>query len=132
MLELQTLVPHPCYDSPLFFSFGLLLSFLAITHPSHVISPLTTLVFIIASFYSILQTSLTQPCLLLCASLQFHCLPFVSLLFWNFLSLWYINPQLTTYFPKLDHLCTLVHCCTNLVPLFFSCPLTLCEPLSVL
>ena len=41
-----------CYDSPLFFSFlGLIFSFLAITHPSHVIGPLTTLVFVIASFH---------------------------------------------------------------------------------
>ena len=58
-----------CYDSPLFFSF------LMITHPFHVIGPLTTLVFIIASFHPFPQTSLTHSCLLICTSLQFHHIP---------------------------------------------------------
>ena len=43
--------PDKCYILPLFFSFlGLIISFPVITHLSHVISPLTTLVFIITSF----------------------------------------------------------------------------------
>ena len=41
-------------------------------------------------------------------------------LFRNFPSLRYINPRLATYSPKLDLLCTLVHCHTNLVTFFFS------------
>ena len=76
-----------CYDSPLFFSFGLVFSFLAITHPSHVIGPLTTLVFIIASFHPLLQTSMTYICLLVVLlrdSIAFHCIPFALSLFWNF------------------------------------------------
>ena len=39
----------------------------------------------------------------------------------NFPSLRYINPRLTTYSLKLDLLCTLVHCHTNLVLFSFSC-----------
>ena len=38
---------------------------LVITHLSHSISPLTTLVFVIASFHLLLWTSMTPPCLLI-------------------------------------------------------------------
>ena len=38
----------------------------------------------------------------------------------NFPSLWYINPRLAIYSLKLDLLCTLVHCYTNLVLFSFS------------
>ena len=89
-----------CYDSLLFFSFGLLFSFLAITHPSHIIGPLTTLIFVIASFYLILRTSMTHLCLLtvlLCDSIAFHHVPSVLSLFWTFLSLRYINSRLAMY-----------------------------------
>ena len=66
-----------CYNSPLFFSFLFRLTFLssAITHPSHVIGPLTTLVFIIASFHPVLWTSMTQSTLLICTSSRFHHIP---------------------------------------------------------
>ena len=70
-----------CYDSPLFFSFGLIFSFLAITHPSHVIGPLTTLVFVIASFHLLHRTSLTHSRLLVCTSSRFHCIPPCSFCF---------------------------------------------------
>ena len=51
-----------CYDSPLFFCFlGLIFCFHVITYPSHVTSLLTSLVFIIASFLLLLQTSLAHP-----------------------------------------------------------------------
>ena len=67
-----------CYDSPLFFSFGPIFSFLVITHPSHVISPLTTLVFVIASFHLLPRTSLTHLRLLVCTSSRFHRIPLCS------------------------------------------------------
>ena len=85
---------------PYSFSFGLIFSFLMITHPSHVISLLTTLVFIITSFHLLLWTSMTLLCLLtvlLHNSITFHRVPIASSLFQTFLSLWYINPQLATY-----------------------------------
>ena len=51
----------------LFFSFlGLIIPLLMITHPSHIIGPMTTLVFIIASFHPLPQTSMTHLCLLIC------------------------------------------------------------------
>ena len=126
---------HYCYDSPLFFSFGLVFSFLTITHPPHDFGLLTTLVFIIASFHPLLWTSMTHLCLLtvlLHDSIAFYHVPIALSLFQTFPSLRYINPQLATYFPKLDLLCTLVHCHTNLVPLLSPRPLTLWEPLLVL
>ena len=69
-----------CYNLPYSF-LGLLFSFFAITHPSHVIGPLTTLVFIIASFHLIPQTSITYSCLLVCTSSRFHCIPPYSICF---------------------------------------------------
>ena len=53
--------------APILF-FRLIFSFLAITHPSHIISPLTTLVFIIASFHPLPRTSMTHSHLLVCTS----------------------------------------------------------------
>ena len=53
---------------------GLIFSFLAITLPSHIISLLTTLVFIIASFHPSPWTVMTHSCLLVCTSLRFHCI----------------------------------------------------------
>ena len=106
------------------FSFGLIFSFLTITHPSHIISLLTTLVFIIASFHPPLQTSMTHLCLLtilLYDSIAFYHVPIAWSSFRTFLSLRYINLQLATYFPKLDLLCTLVHNYTNLVFFSFFC-----------
>ena len=61
--------PSLCYDSPLFFSFGLIFSFLAITHPFHIIDLLTTLAFVIASFHPLPRTSMTHSCLPVCTSL---------------------------------------------------------------
>ena len=61
-------------STPILFFSRTYFSFLAITHPSHVIGPLTTLVFIIASFHPLLRTSLTHPCLLICTSSRFHCI----------------------------------------------------------
>ena len=52
----------------LFLSWTYLFFFM-ITHPSHVIGPLTTLVFVIISFHPIPQTSMTNFCLLICTSL---------------------------------------------------------------
>ena len=61
-----------------------------------------------------------------CTSSWFHRIPPCSFCFVIALdfpeSQVYINPQLATYFPKLDLLCTLVHCHTNLVIFPFSCP----------
>ena len=108
--------------APILF-FWTYLSFLVITHPPHVISPLTTLVFVIASFHPLPRTSLTHSRLLIVLlrnSIAFHHVPFALSSFWNFPSLRYINPQLATYFPKLDLLCTLVHCHINLVLFSFS------------
>ena len=65
--------------TPILFFLGLISSFLAITHPLHIISPLTPLVFIIASFHLLLQTPLTHSHLLICTSSQFHCIPSVSI-----------------------------------------------------
>ena len=120
---------------PYSFSLGLIFSFLAITHPSHVIGLLTTLVFVITSFHLLFQTSMTHLCLLtvlLHDSITFYHVPIALSLFQTFPSLRYINPQLAMYFPKLDLLCTLVHCHTNLVPLFLPLSLTLCESSLVL
>ena len=66
--------------TPILF-FGLIFSFLAITHPSHVIGPLTTLVFIITSFHPIPHTSMTHLCLHVCTSLRFHHIPPSSICF---------------------------------------------------
>ena len=64
-----------CYDLLLSFLFSDLSFFLVITHPSHVIGPLTTLVFVIASFHPFLWTSLTHSHLLVCTSSRFHRIP---------------------------------------------------------
>ena len=101
---------------------------LTITHPPHVIGPLTTLVFVIASFHPRLWTSMTPLRLLielLRNSIAFHHVPFALSSFRNFPSLKYINPRLTMNLPKLDLLCTLVHCYTNLVTFFLLSSLTL-------
>ena len=50
--------------APILLFLGLIFSFLMITHPPHVISLLTTLVFVIASFHPLLWTSMTHSCLL--------------------------------------------------------------------
>ena len=75
---------------------------------------------------------LTYSYLLLHNSITFHWFPFALSLFQNFPSLRYINPRLTLCIPKLDLLCTLVHCYTNLVPFFLLSSLTLCKPSPVL
>ena len=107
-----------CYDLPLIFSFlGLIFSFLAITHPSHVTGPLTSLVFVIASFHLLLWTSMTHSSLLILYVLLHNSITFYHDPF-TLLSLRYINPWLVMYSPKLDLLCTLVHFHTNLVSLF--------------
>ena len=65
---------------------------------------------------------LTHTYVLLCDSITFCHVPFALSSFQNFPSLRYINSQLAMYFPKLDLLCTLVHCHTNLVNFSFSRP----------
>ena len=97
--------------------------FLMITHPPHIIGPLTTLVFVIASFHPHPRTSMTLLRLLIVLlynSIAFHHVPFALSSFWNFPSLRYINPRLAMNFPKLDLLCTLVHSHTNLALFPFS------------
>ena len=69
------------YFAPILFSLRLIFSFLMITHPFHVISLLTLLVFIIASFHPLLWTSLTHSCSLIYASSRFHCIPSDSICF---------------------------------------------------
>ena len=79
---LRTVSYASCYDLPLFLLFlGLILSFLAITCPSHVIGPLSPLVFIIASFHPLPQTSITHSHLLICTSSWFHHIPSCSICF---------------------------------------------------
>ena len=112
--------------APILLFLGLIFSFLAITHPFHVIGPLTTLAFIIASFHLLPQTSMSHSCLLIHTSSRFHHIPLCSICFIiipdfpTFLV--YINPQLAMYLLKLDLFSTLVHCHTNLVSFPFSCP----------
>ena len=67
--------------TPILLFLRLIFSFLTITHPSHVISLLTLLAFIIASFHLLPRTSMTHSCLLVCTSLQFHCIPPCSICF---------------------------------------------------
>ena len=72
---------YPCYDSPLSFVSWTYLFFSVITHPFHIISPLTTFVFIITSFHPILQTSMTHSHLLIWTSSRFHHIPPCSICF---------------------------------------------------
>ena len=74
-----TLCVH-CYDSPLFFSSRLIISFLVITLSFHVIGLLTHLLFVISSFYPLHQTSLYHSHLLICTSLWFHHIPLAFIL----------------------------------------------------
>ena len=67
--------------TPILFFSRTYFSFLAITHPSHVIGPLTPLAFVIASFHPPPRTSLIHSCLLVCTSSRFHRIPPCSICF---------------------------------------------------
>ena len=75
------------------------LFFSVITHPLHIIGPLTPLVFIITSFHLLLWTSLTHSWLLICTSLWFHHIPPSSICFVIILDLFksHVYKPLTCY-----------------------------------
>ena len=105
--------------SPILLFLRPVFSFLMITHPLHIIGLLTPLVFIITPFHLLPQTSLTHSWLLICTSLQFHCIPPCSICFtiipdFSESQIYKPSTHYSMYFPKLDLLCTLVHHCINL------------------
>ena len=67
--------------TPILFFSRTYFSFPAITHPSHVIGPLTPLVFVIAPFHPLPRTSMTHFCLLVRTSSRFHRIPPCSFCF---------------------------------------------------